>query len=94
MEKNIFDPELTLRTVAANIYSNESYLSRVFKKEMDFSLIEYISKRRIDESITLLNTTDMKVYEIAERIGFRDAHYFSICFKKQTGVTVKEFKKG
>lgn len=93
MDKNMFDPELSLKTVAANIYSNESYLSRVFKKDMQLSLIEYISRKRIEESIRLLNTTDLKVYEIAERIGYRDAHYFSICFKKQTGVTIKEFKK-
>jgi two-component system response regulator YesN len=93
VNENLFDPELSLRLVASNIYSNESYLSRVFKKEKGISLIEYISKKRIEESIRLLNTTDLKVYEIAEKIGFRDSHYFSICFKKQTGVTIKEFKK-
>ncbi len=92
-EKEMFNPELSLKTVAANIYSNESYLSRIFKKEMGLSLIEYITKKRIEESIRLLNNTDLKVYEIAESIGFRDSHYFSICFKKHTGVTVKEFKK-
>lgn len=91
--ENLFNPELSLRLVAANIYSNESYLSRVFKKEKGISLIEYILKKRIEESIRLLNTTDLKVYEIAERIGFRDSHYFSICFKKLMGVTVKEFKR-
>lgn len=90
--KNLFDPELSLKKVAAQIFTNESYLSRVFKKEMNESLIEYITKCRIEESIKLLRTTDLKVYEIAEKIGFRDSHYFSICFKKQMGVTIKEFK--
>lgn len=93
VNQEIFSPELSLKTVAAKIYSNESYLSRVFKKEMGVSLIEYILKKRIEESIRLLNTTDMKVYEVAEKIGFRDSHYFSICFKKITGITVKEFRK-
>ena len=93
VDQEIFSPDLSLNTAAAQIYSNESYLSRVFKKEMGVSLMEYILKKRIEESIRLLNTTDMKVYEIAEEIGFRDAHYFGICFKKITGVTVKEFKK-
>ncbi len=50
-------------------------------------------KKRIDESIRLLNTTDLKVYEIAERIGINNAHYFSICFKKQIGMTVKQYKE-
>lgn len=91
---NLYDPSLSLKAVAAAIYSNESYLSRVFKKEVGQSLIEYISKKRIEESIRLLNTTDMRVYEIAEKVGFRDSHYFSICFKKQMGITVKDFKQG
>lgn len=93
IDQEIFSPDLSLNTAAAKIYSNESYLSRVFKKEMGISLMEFILKKRIEESIRLLNSTDMKVYEIAEKIGFRDPHYFSICFKKITGVTVKEFKK-
>lgn len=92
IDENLFDPELSLHLVASKIYSNESYLSRVFKKEKGISLIEYILKKRIEESIHLLNTTDLKVYEIADKIGFRDSHYFSICFKKLTGVTIKQFK--
>lgn len=91
---NIFDPDLSLKLVASKIYTNESYLSRIFKKETGVTLIEYISKKRIDESVRLLNSTDLKVYEIAEKIGFRDPHYFSICFKKQTGMTIKQFKNG
>ena len=93
LNENFCDPNLSLKTAAANVYSNESYLSRVFKKEVGLSLIEYVMKKRIEESILLLNTTDLKVYEIAEKVGFRDSHYFSICFKKHVGVTVKEFKQ-
>lgn len=94
INENLCEPELSLRLIASKIYSNESYLSRVFKKEKGISLIEYILKKRIEESVRLLNTTDLKVYEIADKIGFRDSHYFSICFKKLTGVTIKEFKRG
>lgn len=93
INNEIFNPELSLKVVANQIYSNESYLSRIFKKEVGISFIEYITKKRIDKSIELLNTTDLKVYEIAEQVGFRESHYFSICFKKQTGLTIKEFKK-
>lgn len=93
INENFCDPALSLKTVAAAVFSNESYLSRVFKKEVGQSLIEYVLKKRIEESIRLLNTTDFKVYEIAENVGFRDSHYFGICFKKHVGVTVKEFKQ-
>lgn len=60
---------------------------------MGESMIEYITRKRIAESVRLLNTSNLKVYEIAEQVGFRDPHYFSICFKKQMGVTVKEFRQ-
>ncbi len=94
INKEIYNPDLSLKLVASQIYSNESYLSRLFKQEMKTSLIEYITERRISESIRLLNETDLKVYEIAEQIGFRDAHYFGICFKKKTGLTIKKFRNG
>lgn len=93
LETHLYDTGLTLRTVAAQVYANESYLSRMFKQETGEGLIEYITRRRIEKSIILLNTTDLKVYEIAEQVGFSDPHYFSICFKKQVGVTVKRYKK-
>jgi two-component system response regulator YesN len=93
IHEHLYDPDLSLSMVASKIYTNDSYLSRIFKQEMKESLIEFIVKKRIEESIHLLNTTDLKVYEVAEKIGIKDPHYFSICFKKQVGVTVKEYRK-
>ena len=93
LEEHLYEQTLSLKKVAKDVYANESYLSRVFKKEMGESLIEYITRKRIEESMRLLDTTDLKVYEIAERVGIGDPHYFSICFKKQVGVMVKEYKK-
>ena len=42
----------------------------------------------------LLLTTDLKVYEIAEQVGFEDMNYFSQRFKQIVGVTPRQFKKG
>ena len=92
IDTNLNDSSLTLKTVAKSVFTNESYLSRVFKKEVGESLIEYITRKRIEQSIFLLKTTDLKVYEIAERVGFSNPHYFSICFKKQVGQTIMEYK--
>lgn len=92
--EHLYEPELSLRTIAAANYLNESYLSRLFKKEMDESITEYIMKKRMEEGVRLLEETDKKVYEIAEAVGFRDSHYFSICFKRIVGVTIKEYKAG
>lgn len=94
IKENLSDPDLSLKSIARNLYVNESYLSRVFKQEMDEGITEYITKLRIDKSIEYINNTDLKAYAIAERIGISDPHYFSICFKKYTGKSINEFRKG
>lgn len=94
IHNNLSNPELSLRLIAKELYVNESYLSRVFKQEKQESLIEYITRNRIEKSLQLMDVTDMKAYEIAEAVGIKDAHYFSICFKKYLGVTIKEYKSG
>ena len=71
---------------------NGSYLSRVFKQEVGESLIEYITRKRIEKSMQLMDETGMKAYEIAEQVGIKDAHYFRNYKKKYVGVTVKEYK--
>jgi len=93
INSHLYEQTLTLKTIAGKVYANESYISRAFKQEVGESLIEYITRKRIEQSIILLNTTDLKAYEIAEQVGIGDPHYFSICFKKQVGITVKEYKK-
>ena len=92
IEQNLGNPELSLRLIAQELYMNGSYLSRVFKQETGESLTEYITRKRIEKSMQLMDETSMKAYEIAEQVGIKDAHYFSICFKKYVGVTVKEYK--
>lgn len=94
IHNNLSDPDLSLRLIAKELFVNESYLSRVFKQEKQESLIEYITRNRIEKGLHLMDTTDMKAYEIAEAVGIKDAHYFSICFKKYLGVTIKEYKSG
>ena len=92
VNRNLYNPELSLKKVASDLYINDSYLSREFKKTYGVSFIEYISQKRIEASKKLLKETELKVYEVAEKIGFKDSHYFCICFKKQTGQTVKEYR--
>ena len=92
VEQNLSNPDLSLSMIAQRLYMNGSYLSRVFKQETGENLIEYITRKRIEKSMQLVDETPLKAYEIAERVGIKDAHYFSICFKKYVGVTVKEYK--
>jgi len=93
LKLNLGDSELSLSKIAQIFFINPSYLSRMFKKEMKVNFMEYLVKLRIDKAIMLLNSTDLKAYEIGEKVGIADPSYFSTCFKKYTGVSVSEYRK-
>lgn len=92
IDLHYMNSELSLGVLAEILYVNVSYLSRLFKQEIGDTFVEYLTKLRINKGIELLQTTDMKVYEVAEAVGIQDPHYFSICFKKIVGLSVREFK--
>ncbi|MBC8062010.1 MAG: response regulator [Clostridiaceae bacterium] len=94
IEENISSCELSLKNIAARLYVNSSYLSRIFKHETGENFVDYIMKLRITKSIEYLKGTNLKAYEIGEKVGISDAHYFSICFKKYIGKSINEYKKG
>ncbi len=86
------DPDLSLQRVCTAMAVSKSYLSPVFKTSTGMTFVEYVTHRRMEEAKKLLRSEFLKVYEIAEKVGFRDAHYFSLTFKKQTGLTPREFQ--
>ncbi|MEG1525008.1 MAG: response regulator [Clostridia bacterium] len=86
------DPALSLNSVAASVYISPTYLSILFKKEMGTTFIEYVSRLRMERAKELLQDSNLKTYEAAERTGYNDPQYFSSCFKKYTGFTPSEYK--
>ncbi len=76
---------VTLRQVAENCHVNTSYLGQVFRKETGSAFTDYVNALRIQEAGRLLADPTLKVYEVAERVGFTDYHYFLKIFKKVTG---------
>lgn len=84
--------KLTLRDVAGSIHINESYLSKLFKKELGVGFTDYLNSLRIQKSVELLSQPDMNLLEIAGRVGFEDQSYFTKVFKKITGKTPRQFK--
>lgn len=55
---------------------------------------DYLIQERLKKAKLLLLTTDLKVYEIAEQVGFEDINYFSQRFKQLVGMTPRQYKKG
>lgn len=93
IEKSYADPDLSLYTVCRELSVSKSYLSPVFKSHTGMTILEYLTARRIEEAKLLLRRGELKVYEVAERVGFRDPHYFSLTFRKQTGLSPTEFRE-
>lgn len=84
---------LSLKSVANSYYVNPSYLSRVFKEKTGHTFSGYLLEIRMKEAKRLVAHTELRAYEIAERIGISDPHYFSSCFKKYTGMSVSEYRR-
>ncbi|HEY5583145.1 MAG TPA: response regulator [Ruminiclostridium sp.] len=93
IEINLENSDISLSGIAKIFYLNQSHLSRLFKQETGQTIVEYITKVRIEKAIELLRKTDMKVYQVGEKVGICDSHYFSIVFKKFTGLSINDFRK-
>ena len=86
------DPDISVGTVAQSLNISEGYLSHTFKKETDYTLLNYLTRYRIHKAMELLKDCRVKVYEVAEQVGYRDIAYFSATFKKYTGISPSEYQ--
>lgn len=93
MQKNYGDSELGLNQICEYLNISTSRFSSIFKEVTGKTFIEELTNIRMEKAKQLLRQTTLKNYEIAERVGFSDPHYFSIAFKKTTGMTPKEYSK-
>ena len=84
--------DLSLTGIAEEMGVNPNYLSRSFSKEYGDSLISYINTVRLQAAAGLLKKTNLKNYEIAERVGYQNVEYFSRIFKKAMGMTPGEYR--
>lgn len=83
---------ITLDSMARMAHMNSTYLSTYFKKHTGMNFKDYLTKIRMEQAMALLRREDMKTFELAERVGFGDARYFSALFKKTYGMTPMELK--
>ena len=90
---NDLSVDLSLKTLASLVSTNPSYLSTCFKKETGHTLTEYVTEKRIQHAIFLLNATNMQVQTIASYCGIPDVCYFSKIFKRLTGKTPTEYRE-
>ena len=90
IDKNL-NGKLQLNEIADAFGLSPAYLSVLFKKNTDVGFSEYVYTRKIEQAKKMLLSDDMKVYEVADALGFESAYYFSKVFKKVAGVSPREF---
>lgn len=88
------DGPVTLTAVARHIGFSAYYLSRLFREETGISFNEYIAKQRIAKAVHLLQTTSLRVYEVGNAVGIPSYRYFTALFRKYTGLSPTEYRKG
>ncbi|MEL7566164.1 MAG: response regulator [Dehalobacterium sp.] len=84
--------DIELSEIAEALNLHRVYLSRLFKQETGENLFNYILKLRMEEAKRMMLSTNNKVYEIAEQVGYLSIQQFSAAFKKSTGLTPREFR--
>ncbi|MCZ8519830.1 MULTISPECIES: response regulator [Paenibacillus] len=92
IEENYADEALSLQSVCRHVLMSTSHFSLVFKQRTGETFVEYLTRVRLEKAKELLQEGDLKLYQIAERIGYSDANYFSMLFKKHTGKTPREYR--
>ncbi|WP_028973110.1 response regulator [Spirochaeta cellobiosiphila] len=93
IELNYGDVNFTLNSISDKLGVSESYFSSAFKKECGITFVSALTNTRIDHAKSLLKKDHLKIYEIAQSVGFADANYFSFCFKKTTGTSPQTYRR-
>ncbi|MGB9809558.1 MAG: helix-turn-helix transcriptional regulator, partial [Caldanaerobacter sp.] len=87
-----YNKEISLESVAKEVYVTPAYLSILFKKEMNINFVNYLHKVRVEKAKELLSNRNLKTYQVASMVGFSDEKYFSQIFKKYTGLTPSQYR--
>lgn len=93
MIHEFYQSGITLEEIASKLNITPEYLGTQFHKEMGVNFSTYMKNYRISKAKELLCGTQLKLYEIAEKVGYSDPKYFSKVFKETTGQLPAEYRK-
>lgn len=83
---------ISLEQVAAEVYLTPEYFSRIFKEETGVTFVNYLTDVRLRHSVQLLETTALRVQDVAQQVGYPNVSYFSTIFKKKYGMSPYEYR--
>jgi YesN/AraC family two-component response regulator len=85
IKSNYSNPQLSIEDIAENVSLSVGRLSVVFKAETGKTVMDYLTDERIKQAVYLLKNTNLRIYEVSLRTGYRSSQYFSKVFFKKTG---------
>lgn len=92
INNNYSDEDIGINKVSNYLHISPCYLSMIFKKETGETFLNYLVSIRLEVAKDLLRASNLKTFEIAERIGYSDPNYFSYFFKKNFGISPREYR--
>lgn len=93
IEQNLGNESFGVNDIAEALHISSSYLSKIFRKNLGATCIEYINQKRLEKAKDLLAHTTMTQEEIAHAVGYANVHYFSMLFKKLSGETPGQYRR-
>mgnify|MGYP000337047324 FL=1 len=87
IEREYSNADMGLQYIASALLISPAYLSRNFKRIRQYSVMQYITKCRMEHAWDLLAGGRLSIAAVAEKTGYQDAFYFSKCFKRYFGIS-------
>ena len=91
--KNNLTRKLTLADIAWNLHCSTVTLTEHFKAEFGITIMDYVTKKRMELAEKILLATDEPLREVSSRVGFSDVEYFSRTFKRYHGTSPAAWRK-
>lgn len=87
-----YTESITMNSVAEYLYLNPSYFSKIFHEETGETFSKYLIRLRIEKTKNLLKDSTLKIYEVAQKVGYQDFRHFVKLFKDQEGITPAQYR--
>lgn len=91
INSHFVEKDVTLAFLANKFFIQKNYLCTIFKQEMNTTVTDYIVNLRMKKAKNLMRTTNLSIMQIAEKVSYTDLSYFNRLFKKENGMSPREY---